>query len=109
MKNILIAAALFAASATAFAADSAPTIEKCQKPEYPRASLMNEESGAVSFSVLVTADGAVTDTKLETSSGFKALDKAAMHAYSTCKFKPAQKDGKAQQAWTKVQYTWTLG
>jgi protein TonB len=49
---------------------------KC-KVEYPKASLMNEEQGVTSMSFLVNADGSVADSKLEKSSGFKGLDKAA--------------------------------
>src|SRR5207245_2494071 len=50
---------------------------KSCKAEYPKASLMNEEQGTVSMSFLVNADGSVADSKLEKTSGFKNLDKAA--------------------------------
>ena len=80
---------------------------KC-KAEYPKASLMNEEQGTVSMSFLVNADGTVADSKLEKTSGFKNLDKAAMKSIAACKFKPGTKDGAPAQTWTKVDYAWKL-
>ena len=80
---------------------------KC-KVEYPKASLMNEEQGVTSMSFLVNADGSVSDSKLEKSSGFKGLDKAAIKGLSSCKFKPGTKDGAPAQTWTKVDYAWKL-
>jgi protein TonB len=80
---------------------------KC-KVEYPKASLMNEEQGTTSMSFLVNADGSVADSKLEKSSGFKNLDKAALKGLSSCKFKPGSKDGAPAQTWTRVDYAWKL-
>ncbi len=80
---------------------------KC-KAEYPKASLMNEEQGTVSMSFLVNADGTVAESKLEKTSGFKNLDKAALKSISGCKFKPGTKDGAPAQTWTKVDYAWKL-
>ena len=80
---------------------------KC-KVEYPKASLMNEEQGVTSMSFQINADGTVADSKLEKSSGFKGLDKAAMKGLSACKFKPGTKDGAPAQTWTKVDYAWKL-
>jgi len=82
-------------------------LAKC-KAEYPKASLMNEEQGTVSMSFLVAADGNVVESKLDKSSGFKNLDKAAMKALSSCKFKPGTKDGAPAQTWAKVDYAWKL-
>jgi len=78
------------------------------KAEYPKASLMNEEQGTVSMSFLVSADGSVMESKLEKTSGFKNLDRAAMKSISACKFKPGTKDGAPAQTWTKVDYAWKL-
>jgi protein TonB len=50
----------------------------------------------------------VADSKLEKSSGFKGLDKAALKGLSACKFKPGTKDGAPAQTWTKVDYAWKL-
>lgn len=104
--SILIA---LAASSTAGAAEVPAVFEpaKC-KAEYPKASLMNEEQGTVSMSFLVNPDGTVADSKLDKTSGFKNLDKAALKSISACKFKPGTKDGAPAQTWTKVDYAWKL-
>ncbi|MBI3286316.1 MAG: energy transducer TonB [Burkholderiales bacterium] len=110
MKKILLAAALCACASAVSANEVAPVVDKqsCEKPVYPKAALMNEEAGTVVLSVLVGADGNVVDSKVEKSSGSKALDKATMKIYTSCKFKPGAKDGKPQQAWTKFEYVWSL-
>lgn len=81
---------------------------KSCKVDYPKASLMNEEQGTTSMSFLIGADGSVSDSKLEKSSGFKGLDKAAIKSLSACKFKPGSKDGAPAPTWTKVDYAWKL-
>lgn len=101
--------AALAVSGAALGAEVPATFDasKC-KAEYPKASLMNEEQGTVSMSFLVNADGTVADSKLEKTSGFKNLDKAAMKSIAGCKFKPGTKDGAPAQTWTKVDYAWKL-
>jgi protein TonB len=108
MKKLSLIAALIVSFNT-FAAEVPASFDaaKC-KAEYPKTALMNEEEGTVSASFLVTADGAVADSKLEKSSGSKALDKAALKAITGCKFKPGTKDGAAAQTWAKVDYVWKL-
>jgi len=98
-----------AAAGSAFAAEVPASFDpsKC-KVEYPKASLMNEEQGVTSMSFQVNADGSVGDSKLEKTSGFKGLDKAALKGLSACKFKPGTKDGAPAQTWTKVDYAWKL-
>lgn len=105
------AAALFAAAGSNAMANEVPASfdAKSCKAEYPKAALMNEEQGVVSMKFLVSADGKVLESKLDKSSGFKSLDKAAITAITACKFKPGSKDGKPDSTWTKVEYNWTLG
>jgi protein TonB len=105
---ITLFAALFV-SGVAAAAETPASFDpsKC-KVDYPKASLMNEEQGVTSMSFLVNADGSVADSKLDKSSGFKGLDKAAIKGLSSCKFKPGSKDGAPAQTWTKVDYAWKL-
>ena len=96
-------------SATALAAEVPASFDSSRcKAEYPKASLMNEEQGTTSMSFLVSADGSVVESKLEKTSGFKNLDKAALKSLSACKFKPGTKDGAPAQTWTKVDYAWKL-
>jgi protein TonB len=80
----------------------------CAKPEYPRNSQRNEEQGTVTLAFLIGLDGGVKDAKIEKSSGFRELDKAALRGLSQCKFKPAQVDGKPTETWSNVQYVWRL-
>jgi periplasmic protein TonB len=80
----------------------------CAKPEYPRNSQRNEEQGTVTLAFLIGLDGRVVDSRVEKSSGFRELDKAAQRGLSQCKFKPAVVDGRPQQGWSNVQYVWRL-
>ncbi len=108
-STVIAAFLLSATSAAAMAAEVPATLDaKNCKAEYPKASLINEEQGDVKMAFLVGADGNVVDSKLEKSSGFKNLDKAAMKALSACKFKPGTKDGAVAQTWAKVDYSWKL-
>jgi len=102
-----IAASLVSSAAFASEVPASFDAKKC-KAEYPKASLLNEEQGAVTMSFLVSAGGDVMDSKVEKSSGYKNLDKAAIKAISACKFKPGTKDGAVAQTWTKVDYVWSL-
>ena len=108
--STVIAAFVLSATATAAMAAEVPAsidAKNC-KAEYPKASLINEEQGDVKMAFLVGTDGNVVDSKVEKSSGFKNLDKAAMKALTACKFKPGTKDGAVAQTWTKVDYSWKL-
>jgi protein TonB len=105
----VVAAVLVMGASAAFAAEVPASFDaKTCKAEYPKASLMNEEQGTVSMMFLVKADGSVADSKVEKTSGFKNLDRAAIKAISACKFKPGTKDGAAAETWTKVDYAWKL-
>ncbi|MYN47127.1 TonB family protein [Pseudoduganella sp. FT93W] len=105
----VITAVILSAASTAFAADVPASLDaKNCKAEYPKASLLNEEQGDVTMSFLVAADGTVVESKVDKSSGYKNLDKAAVKALSACKFKPGTKDGAVAQTWTKVDYSWKL-
>jgi protein TonB len=80
----------------------------CATPEWPKASLRNEETGTVTLSFLIGVDGRVADSKIVKSSGFRDLDKAAVTGIGRCRFKPGLTDGKPEQAWMQMQYVWTL-
>lgn len=108
--STLFASLLLALSFSARAGDVAPVMDtkSCDPPKYPKAALMNEEQGTVELLFLVSPDGKVTDSKVDKSSGSKTLDKAALQAFSQCKFKPGTKDGKADSLWAKVEFVWKL-
>ena len=80
----------------------------CEKPEYPSASRRLEEEGTVSLRFLVGTDGKVIQAEVEKSSGYKRLDEAARAGLSRCAFKPATVDGKPEQGWATMKYTWRL-
>ncbi|MET3134387.1 protein TonB [Oxalobacteraceae bacterium GrIS 1.11] len=110
MNKLYLTVSIFLSLSSAACAGETPAsfdAKNC-KADYPKASLMNEEQGTVSMLFLVAADGGVLESKVEKSSGFKNLDKAAIKAISACKFKPGSKDGKPEQSWTKVDYAWKL-
>ncbi len=107
--RIIAALVLTSAGSSVLAAEVPAQFDaKTCKAEYPKASLMNEEEGAVAMSFLVSAEGRVLDSKIEKTSGFKNLDNAALKAITNCKFKPGMKDGAVAQTWTKVNYVWAL-
>ena len=81
---------------------------RCGKPTYPSASQRNEEQGTVTLAFLIGVDGTVLDAKVQKSSGYPELDRAARDGLSLCKFKPATVDGLPEQSWTKMQYVWKL-
>ncbi len=108
--SILAVVCVLTPSVAVLAADVTPIrdAKSCETPKYPKAALMNEETGTVQMAFLVAADGKVIESKLEHSSGSKSLDKAAIAAFGLCKFKPGTKDGKAEQMWTKVEFVWAF-
>ena len=110
MKKLLLSFMFAATSAGVFAQTTNPSLDMaaCAKPDYPKASLMNEEQGKVQMTFVVSVDGKVIDSKLEKSSGFKNLDKQAITSFSKCKFKPGMKDGKPSQGNTLVEFAFTL-
>jgi protein TonB len=83
-------------------------LNSCAKPEYPKSSLRNEETGVSTISFLIGGDGRVMDSKVTKSSGFRDLDKAAQAALGKCRFKAATENGAPVQSWQPVQYVWTL-
>jgi protein TonB len=80
----------------------------CAKPDYPSASRRLEEEGTVTLKFLIGADGKVLQADVEKSSGFTRLDEAARNALSKCQFRPGTVDGKPEQSWASIKYTWRL-
>lgn len=80
----------------------------CEKPDYPASSIRNGEEGIVNLAMLIGPDGKVLESRVEKSSGSRALDKAAIQGLSLCKFKPGTVDGVPEKSWAKLQYVWHL-
>ncbi len=112
-RSAIIGLALLASAGAAFADAGAnkPTAQfnTCAKPEWPKASLRNEEQGTVTLQFLIDVDGSVSDSNILKSSGFPALDIAARDGIMLCKFTPRKVDGKPEAGWMTMQYVWTLG
>ncbi len=92
----------------ATAVRTAALLAGCTKPAYPAQAARNGDSGTVTLALLVGVDGRVTGSRIERSSGFRDLDKAALTALSQCTFKPAMLGDVAQAGWTQLAYVWTL-
>lgn len=80
----------------------------CAKPAYPPSSLRNEETGTVTLALLVGANGKVTASRIQHSSGYRDLDKAAVNALSMCTFKPAMNNGVPEAGWAQLAYDWKI-
>lgn len=80
----------------------------CAKPDYPLRAARNGETGTVTLALLVGADGRVQDSRIQSSSGSRDLDRAAVNALSLCKFQPAMNGSAAQAGWAQLAYVWTL-
>jgi protein TonB len=80
----------------------------CPVPNYPASSARNGDTGTVGLALLIAPDGHVADSRVTTSSGFRELDRAAVAALSSCRFKPATTNGVPESAWGKIAYVWTL-
>ncbi len=78
------------------------------KPEYPRASLVAEETGVTRVEFVVGPGGELVDAKVKKSSGSRSLDRAAVAGLSRCKFNPGTQDGKPVQSTFSVEYVWKL-
>ena len=87
---------------------TAAMLDGCAKPAYPAQAARNGDSGAVTLALLVGVDGRVSGSRVEHSSGFRDLDRAALAALSLCTFKPAMLGDAAQAGWTLIAYQWTL-
>ena len=80
--------------------------ETCRRPEYPEEERRQNHEGPVTLRFLVSKDGVVKRSSVETSSGYPALDEAARVAIAKCRFHPAIVDGVPREAWTAIQFVW---
>jgi protein TonB len=62
---------------------------------YPLGSRLRGEEGAVQLVVRIGADGRIDDLQIRESSGFTALDKAALRALRRTRFAPATRNDQA--------------
>jgi periplasmic protein TonB len=78
-------------------------------PIYPVAARRREQQGTVTVKVLVGADGSVESAEIADSSGFDALDNAALDTVrSRWRFVPARHGGLAVESWVLVPIRFAL-
>ncbi len=78
-------------------------------PPYPAQAQRMRQSGLVMLKVLVDEQGQALEGSIETSSGFRVLDEAALKfVLKRWRFFPAQQDGKNVQAWALVPISFEL-
>ena len=78
------------------------------KPKYPRYSRINGEEGTVVFIVEVSANGRPGKIEVETSSGYRRLDCAAVKALEKAAFIPAKLGGKAVASIKRIAFRFDL-
>ena len=71
---------------------------------YPNRAIQEEMQGTVHLSLLVSKKGKVIKAKIDSSSGHKLLDNAAMMNSKKLLFSPAYSNGKAIQVWSKMEF-----
>ena len=57
---------------------------------------------------LIGVDGRVKESKIQESSGYPRLDEAARRALSRCRFIPGTVDGRVEESWANLLYTWKI-
>lgn len=77
-------------------------------PLYPLWARSRGYQGQVTLAVLVGKDGRVLDLKIDQSSGFRILDRAAAKAVRTWRFEPAKSGSKAIAMWVEVPIRFQL-
>ena len=77
---------------------------------YPSASRRLSEEGSVVLLIFVAADGRVSETKVETSSGIQRLDEAAEKCIKAQGkiFEPQRVGTEAVGTWQRLKWTWRL-
>ena len=70
------------------------------KPEYPPELIEDDIEGSVSVKILVAADGSVESVQLTSSSGYTAMDRAAIAAGYRFQFNPGDNGRRGVFPWT---------
>ena len=69
-------------------------------PDYPQELIDDDVEGVVTIEILVAADGSVEAVNVESSSGYRAMDRAAVAAGWRFQFNPG--DNGRRGVWTKT-------
>lgn len=71
-------------------------------PPYPRRALSLQQEGVVLLRALIDEQGAAREVKLQASSGYPLLDKAALQAVGEWQFLPETVNGRPVAVWVEV-------
>lgn len=77
-------------------------------PPYPAASRHKKETGTVVVRIVISERGTVMEASIRQSSGFAALDDAALNAVRRYRFSPTLRDGRAVIATGSITMPFTL-
>jgi len=81
---------------------------RCRKPAYPLKSRRFGDEGTTVLEFLIGTSGKALQGRIAGSSGHPELDEAALAALGQCDFTPGTADGKPEQSWATIRYTWRL-
>lgn len=88
--------------------DTPPRPTSKPPPRYPRELLQKKQGGRVIILVTVSERGVVTNTSVKESSGFAAMDQAALNAAKRWKFKPGIKGGRKAVMTAKIPFNFRI-
>ncbi|MCI0340590.1 MAG: TonB family protein [Planctomycetales bacterium] len=86
----------------AAATANAPRLVAGSPPAYPAAAAASGAAGHVLLRIRVSADGRVAEVTVQESSGWRALDEAAVAAARDWIFEPARAGGVPVEAWVEA-------
>jgi len=78
------------------------------QPKYPPQAIRQRHEGTVTLLILVGVDGSPKDIKVDKSSGYHELDRAAIEAAQHWRFNPEIKNGKKVEGYARVPVTFNL-
>lgn len=78
-------------------------------PRYPPEAMRQQHQGTVVLLVLVGVDGSPKEVKVERSSGYRELDRAAMEAARNWRFNPGKHNGQPVEGYARIPVNFTLG
>lgn len=108
-KSVAAAWLVACLAASAHAADTTDPSAISAPVHYPSSAVSARQEGTVVVAAEVGADGRATHVKVDTSSGYPALDAAASQSVSEWSFRPAMHEGKPTARWIRVPVSFRLG
>lgn len=78
------------------------------KPRYPPQAIRQRHEGTVVVLVLVGTDGRAKQVKIDKSSGYRELDRAAEQWARRLHYNPGKKNGQPYEAWARIPVTFNL-